>query len=145
MPVQTLSDGTPLTYEWFNSIANAINSLEIAQKDNSNITVGGIEGETDWLVLPGKKQISVRVADKRNQIFRQNIKFDRPFRDDDVYVVAMVTNGIGAQPIAAGVAVSDVNSKGFDCVIQLFDDDEKFEKTKFELRFIAVGHRPAFL
>jgi len=142
MPVQILSDGTPLTYEWFNRVANAINSLEIAQKDNSNITVGGTEGETDWLVLPGKTKINIKVGNKRDKIRKENIKFDKAFRDDDVYVVAMVTSGNGAEMIAAGCSIGTVTARSFDVIIQLFDDEEKFEKTNFELRYIAVGHRP---
>lgn len=144
MPVPILSDGTPLTFEWLNAVANAINTLELNDENNSNISVKQQgSNDEDISFVTGKKEITVGAPGrKRGIVSRNNIKFPTAFRDDDVTVVAMVTSTKNNEkPIAAGVAVGGVTATNFDIVVQLFDDDEKFTKDSFEVRYIAIGKR----
>lgn len=144
MPVPILSDGTPLTFEWLNTVANAINSLEADNKNNSNILVSGYIKDVDVLVVTGTKSISVP-ATKAGSIHKiNNIKFPVAFKDNEVVVVAMVTsipkNGNNS-PKPAGVAVGGITKSNFDAVIQLFDDEAAIKNKSFELKYIAIGKR----
>lgn len=146
MPVPILSDGVPLTYEWLNAVANAINTIEINYEANSNITITGTSSEEkDYKILVGKQAIKLSNANKtRNIYYRENIKFSEPFPDDNVTVVAMVTttNANTNKPQPAGVAVGGITATNFDITVQMFDDSEKFKKEDFEVRYIAIGTRP---
>ena len=92
MPVPILSDGTPLTFEWLNSVANAINALEVDNKNNSNVLVSGYIKDTDVQVVTGKIDVSVSGTKKGVQINRTGIKFPVAFKDNDVVVVATVSH-----------------------------------------------------
>lgn len=149
MPVPILSDGTPLTFEWLNAVANAINTLELNAEENSDIVVD-LKGNTEdsaIKILTGVQKLVVNSAKARGRgsIFRENISYGGSFADaGSVVVVAMVTStNATAKPVAAGVAVGKVTEKNFEATIQMFDDTEDLPKDNFELRFIAVGKKPA--
>ena len=147
MPVSLLSDGTPLTFEWLNSIANAINNLEIQNADDGNFA--GFTGTRDIQVVTGKETVVITGAEsKGSKIIKKDIAFPVAFSDKNVVVVAMVTSTAAKQnnkPIPAGVAVGEITETNFDAAIQLFDDENKFGKVSFELRYIAVGKRQVSL
>lgn len=148
MPVPILSDGTPLTYEWFNAVANAINTLELNAEENSDIVVdlAGNTEDNPIKILTGVKPLVINSTKARGRgyIYRENIKYGGSFADaGSVVVVAMVTaTNATKKPVAAGVAVGKVTEKDFEAVIQMFDDTEDFPTYSFELRFIAVGKKP---
>lgn len=147
MGVSRLSDGTPLTFEWLNSLADAINKLEALNKDDGSFD--GLAGKEDIQVLTGSVSVNITGRDtKGSKVIVKNIKFKNPFSDSKVVVVAMVTSTAAKQnnkPIPAGVAVGEITQNNFDAAIQLFDDEGKFGKTSFELRYVAIGKRQVSL
>jgi hypothetical protein len=147
MGVPNLSDGTPLTYEWLNQVADAINKLDVNSSDYSNVKFSGdIKGD-NILVLTGTENVTVSAKDASGSVIRiNNIKFKTAFADNTVTVIAMVTSNQAKQndkPIAAGVAVGQVTSNNFDAVIQLFADEAKFGKQKLQLKYVAIGKKQA--
>ena len=147
MGVSRLSDGTPLTFEWLNSLADAINNLEALNKDDGSFD--GLAGKENVQVLTGSVPVNITGKDtKGGKIVLKNIKFKNPFSDKNIVVIAMVTSTAAKQnnkPIPAGVAVGEITPNNFDASIQLFDDEGKFGKTSFELRYVAIGKRQVSL
>lgn len=147
MPIQILSDGTPLTFEWLNNVAQTLNTLVEQNKDDSNVKfVGDVNGE-NVMVATGTKDVVVSTtASKGSKVSVPNILFPSAFKDSKVTVIAMVTtNAIGGYttPSPAGVTVSDITSNGFNAVVQLFDEDKKFGTVKFQIKYVAIGKKPA--
>lgn len=147
MGVPNLSDGTPLTYEWLNSLADAINKLDIASSNDSSSLIkfdGDISGN-NILVLTGTEDITVSDKEAKGSVIRKNnIVFKSAFADNNVTVIAMVTSNKEAQndkPIAAGIAVGSITANNFDAVIQLFADEAKFGKKKLQLKYVAIGKK----
>lgn len=145
MGIPNLSDGTPLTFEWLNMVADAINKLDLANNDDSNVKFDGSVKGDDILVVTGSEDINVAGDTIKGSIIRKNnIKFPVAFLNNNVTVIAMVTSNQAAQndkPVAAGVAVGDISANGFDAVIQLFADEAKFGKKKFQLKYVAIGKK----
>jgi hypothetical protein len=145
MGVPNLSDGTPLTYEWLNQVADAINKLDVNSSDYSNVKFdGNVNGsKDDILILTGTEEITISAANAGENVIRiNNIKFKVAFASNNVTVVAMVTSNQALQndnPVAAGVAVGQITSNNFDAVIQLFADKAKFGKKKLQLKYVAIG------
>jgi hypothetical protein len=147
MGVPNLSDGTPLTYEWLNQVADAINKLDVNSSDYSNVKFAGdIKGD-NILVLTGTEDITVSQKDASGSIIRVNgIKFKTAFLDNTVTVVAMVTSSQARQndkPTAAGVMIGQVTANSFDAVIQFFADEARFGKKKLQLKYVAIGKKQA--
>lgn len=140
MPVNPLSDGTPLTFEWLNSVAEAINRLEIQNADDSNVKfVGDVNGQ-DVQIETGTATVN---ATKGVKAIESQVAFKTPFRDNSVTVVAMVTTK-DKKPIAAGIAVGQITSKKFNLVIDLFDDSAAFGKNqKVFVKYVAIGKKQA--
>lgn len=147
MGVSRLSDGTPLTFEWLNSLVDAINNLEALNKDDGSFD--GLAGKENIQVLTGSKTVNITGKDATgSKVIIKDIKFKTPFSDKNVVVIAMVTSTAAKQnnkPIPAGVAVGEITENNFDAAIQLFDDEGKFGKTSFELRYVAIGKRQVSL
>lgn len=143
MPVPILSDGTPLTFEWLNSVANAINALEVDNKNNSNILVSGIKDAGDIQIVTGTQDINLGADQKGVQIRRKDIYFPVAFADAAVTVVAMVTHDVGGntKPNPAAISVDGITDKKFNATIQVFDADNNIKKEKFKVRYIAIGKR----
>jgi ribosomal protein S24E len=143
MPVPILSDGTPLTFEWLNSVANAINALEVDNKNNSNILVSGYVKDVDVQVVTGKIDISISANKKGIQVRRENIKFPVSFKDSEVVVVAMVTHSVtgSTKPNPAAVSVDGITATKFNATVQVFDADNDIKNEKFEVKYIAIGKR----
>jgi hypothetical protein len=147
MGVPNLSDGTPLTYEWLNQVADAINKLDVNSSDYSNVKfTGDIKGD-NILVLTGTEDVTVSQKDASGSTIRiNNIKFKTAFSDNNVTVVAMVTSNQAKQndkPVAAGVMIEKVTSNGFNAVIQFFADEARFGKKKLQLKYVAIGKKQA--
>ena len=146
MSVPNLSDGTPLTFEWLNLVADTINRLDVAKNnDDSNVKfVGDISG-SDVQVLTGSVPIDVTVDKaKAGTITKNNIKFKTAFADKNVTVVAMVTSSAAAQndnPVAAAVSVGQITANNFDAVVQVFADSSAVGKKKLTLKYIAIGKK----
>lgn len=143
MPVPILSDGTPLTFEWLNSVANAINALEVDNKNNSNILVSGYVKDTDIQVVTGQIDISISGGKKGVQVRRENIKFPVTFGSKEVVVVAMVTHNpsTSTKPNPAAISVDGISETKFNATIQVFDADNDIKNEKFEVKYIAIGKR----
>lgn len=144
MPVPILSDGTPLTFEWLNSVASAINSLEIDNKNNSNVLVSGYIKDTDVQVVTGKVEVTVSGTKKGVQINKTGIKFPVAFKDADVVVVATVSHNPSAantKPNPAAISIGGITKNKFDAHIQVFDADNNIKNEKFEIKYIAIGKR----
>ena len=147
MGVSRLSDGTPLTFEWLNSLADAINKLEALNSDDGSFD--GLAGKKDIQVLTGSVPVVITGKDATgSKIIKKNIQFKNAFSDKKVVVIAMVTSTAAKQqnkPIPAGVAVGEITETSFDAAIQLFDDEGKFGKVSFDLRYVAIGKRQVSL
>lgn len=144
MPVPILSDGTPLTFEWLNTVANAINTLEIDNKDNSNVLVSGFVKDLNVLVVTGTQNINVPGNKKGVQIRVPNIKFPVAFKDAEVVVVATVSHtpkNADTKPNPAAISIGGITRSKFDAHIQVFDSDNNIKNEKFEVRYIAIGKR----
>lgn len=144
MGVPNLSDGYPLTYEWLNQVADAINKLDASNQDDSNVKFAGYVSGDDILVVTGSVDISVGANATRSVIRQNNIAFPVSFADNKVTVIAMVTSIAAkqdAEPVAAGVAIGEVTSTNFDAIIQLFADGARFGKKKLQLRYVAIGKK----
>jgi hypothetical protein len=145
--VSPLSDGTPLTYEWLNSLANAINKVALENEDDSNVKfVGDISGE-DILIITGS--VIIDSGSKKNtgsKILQNNIKFPQAFADSNVSIFATITsNGVKQHDnaVPAAVSVGEITASNFDAVIQLFDGSGKFGKSTLELKYVAIGKKQA--
>jgi hypothetical protein len=146
--VSPLSDGTPLTYEWLNSLANAINKVALENEDDSNVKFVGVGNNgQDVQVILGS--VTIESGSKKNtgsKILQNNIKFPVAFDNDDVSVFATITS-VGAKQqdnaVPAAVSVGQITFSNFDAVIQLFDGSGKFGKSTLELKYIAVGKKQA--
>lgn len=146
MPVPILSDGTPLTFEWLNSVANAINALEVDNKNNSNILVSNRDiKDSNVQIVTGTESISVPGNKKGVQIRKENIKFPVSFggTDSSVIVVAMVTHSVSGsvKPNPAAISVDGITKNKFNATIQVFDADNNIKNEKFEVKYIAIGTR----
>lgn len=143
MPVPILSDGTPLTFEWLNTVANAINALEVDNKNNSNILVSGYTKDVDVQVVTGKFDINISATKKGVQVRRENVKFPVAFKDSEVIVVAMVTHSVSGstKPNPAAISVDGITQSKFNATIQVFDADNNIKNEKFEVKYIAIGKR----
>lgn len=143
MPVPILSDGTPLTFEWLNSVANAINALEVDNKNNSNVLVSGYIKDDNVQVVTGRFEVNVSSTKKGVQLRRENIKFPVTFKDSEVVVVAMVTHSVSTstKPNPAAISVDGIAKDKFNVTIQVFDADNNIKNEKFEVKYIAIGKR----
>lgn len=147
--INLLTDGTPLTFEWLNSLADAINQLSAQNADDSNVQfIGDVEGQ-DVLVVTGTQTVNIqKESAKGSQITVNNIQFKNAFKDSNVVVVAMVTSkaSTGATPPKpAGITVTEITSTNFNAVVQLFDEQQKFGKIKFDIKYVAIGKKPTTL
>jgi hypothetical protein len=143
--IPTLSDGTPLTFEWLNLVAQTVNRLDASNNDDSNVKFDGdIKGD-DILVVTGTVPVVVSAKEATGPVIKKpNIKFPVTFANANVTVIAMVTSTAAKQndkPIAAGVAVGQITANNFDAVIQLFADEADFGKKKFQLKYVAIGKK----
>lgn len=147
MGVPNLSDGVPLTYEWLNQIADAINKLEVQNSDDSNVKfVGKITGQ-DIQVLTGEERIEVTGTQKAGASYKiNNIEFSVPFLEAPT-VIAMVQSSTKTKDdigFAAGVVVGNITNINFDAVVQLFNDSSNLTNKKFYIKYIAIGKKQVF-
>lgn len=141
MGVSNLSDGTPLTYEWLNQLADAINKLEVQNSDDSNVKfVGLVEGD-DVQVETG--EVSFKFGDEI-QIQKPNITFKYAFAEPPAVFASVYKKNINfdlAYPAAIGI--SNITATNFDAVVQTF----KVGKTILKkgdtgyIRYVAIGKK----
>lgn len=145
--VAPLSDGTPITYEWLNSLANAINKVVLENEDDSNVKfvgVGDAGGENVQVVLGS---VTIESGSKKtagSKILQNNIEFPVSFADSNVTVLATITSNGAKQhdnAVPAAVSVGEITSATFDAAIQLFDGSGKFGKGTLELKYVAIGKK----
>jgi hypothetical protein len=137
MGVPNLSDGNPLSYEWLNQVADAINKLEVQNSDDSNVKFVGLISGQDVQVLTGSKKVNITADGVQFQV--PNIKFDTPFV---VAIVQTTTSNDDAFPAAVGI--SNITATEFDAVVQTFTTGKKVLGKKgksFNIRYIAVGKK----
>jgi hypothetical protein len=144
--VQKLSSSQPLTYEWLNSLADAINKVTLTNEDDSNVKFDGLVLGEDVLVVTGEEQIEYNAKSAGSTKIQKNISFNTSFLDNNIVVVATITAVEYQQtdtPIPAAVAVGEINKTSFDAAIKFFNDSGKFTKGKLVLRYVAIGKRAA--
>jgi hypothetical protein len=140
--VAPLSDGTPLTYEWLNSLANAINKVVLENEDDSNVKFAGDIAGEDVLIVTGTEKIESGSKNFGGSKVTKNITFTPTFAEGPVTVIAMVTSDKrDDNPVPAAVSVGTVTSTTFDAVIQLFDGSGKFAKNTLTLKYVAIGKK----
>jgi hypothetical protein len=145
MPVPQLSDGTPITYDWFNAVSKSISDIEAKLKADETFVLFG-ESSADSAnvqVVTASQAINVKGAAAQKSLYEFTVNFPKKFIDNKVVVVAMVTTTPDANKKIkpAGVAVGNITSTSFKAVIQLFEDEAKLGTIKLELRYIAIGKR----
>lgn len=150
--VQKLSSSQPLTYEWLNSLADAINKVTLSNEDDSNVKFVGdtsstssISGE-DILVQTGSITLDYNAKQAGSTKVQKNITFPASFLNKEVVVLAMITSVAKEQndnPIPAAVAVGEITENSFDAVVKFFNDSGKFAKGALQLRYVAIGKRAA--
>lgn len=145
MSVPNLSDGTPLTYEWLNQLADTVNVLYAKEEAEPDILfVGDVTGKEIQVVTGSVKINAAGKNISGSKISSNNIKFKKAFADKKTIVIAMVTSTAAKQnnaPIPAGVAVGEITETGFDAIIQLFNEEKTLGKVSFELKYVAIGKR----
>ena len=143
MGVPNLSDGVPLTYEWLNQVADAINKIEIQNSDDSNVKfVGKINGQ-DIQVLTGSHSVDVPSSQAKGTAYKiSDIKFEKPFAEKP-WVVATVYSTTDNTALAAGISLANATEINFDATVQMFSDAGNLKTKKFQIRYIAVGKKQA--
>lgn len=142
MGVPNLSDGNPLSYEWLNQVADAINKLEVQNSDDSNVKFVGLIKGQDVQVLTGSKKVNITADGVQFPV--PNIKFDTPFESAPFVLASIYTTQGEDLSFPAAVGISDITSTEFDAIVQVFASGKKVLGKKgkfFFIRYVAIGKK----
>lgn len=142
MGVPNLSDGNPLSYEWLNQVADAINKLEVQNSDDSNVKFVGLIKGQDVQVLTGSKKVNINADGVQFPV--PNIKFDTPFESAPFVIATVYTTAKNDASYPAAVGISNITATEFDAVVQTFKAGKLVlgQKGKsFFIRYVAIGKK----
>jgi hypothetical protein len=149
--VAKLSEKQPLTFEWLNSLVDAINQVDSRAKNAQGsidavrkIVFAGdaISSAGTIKVIADQHQIAAAGKSAGKNSVSASVTFPSKFKDSSVVVVAtadfITANNV---PYRASVSVGAVTEKGFKCRVTIVDDDEEFNKKSqaIVINYIAVG------
>jgi hypothetical protein len=149
--VAKLSEKQPLTFEWLNSLVDAINRVDVkAGKAQGSIDAvrkiifsgDAINSAGTIRVIADQHQIASAGKSAGKNSVSANVTFPNKFKDNSVIVVAtadfLTANNV---PYRASVAVGAVTASGFKCRVTIVDDDAEFNKKSqaIVINYIAVG------
>jgi hypothetical protein len=148
MSVNRLTDGMPLTTEWLNSLADAINNLS-----SSVETLGEPQKEIAFNGTPiGNSAVQVLVgtwtgvASAGAKTVEGTIKFSTSFKDNNVSIVGNTTFASAGErkprPFKSALSFADISSTGCEFTISLVEDDMDFNAGKVTtINYIAIGKK----
>lgn len=145
-----LTDGTPLSFEWLNSLVDEINSLA----PNSTSTSGGGASEIirffGSAATTNKHAIVIeKITDTMQPIgLELDVTFPAPFADNKVVVVPTIeslsiTGARQGKPIRVGCSIGAVTATGFKLSVfneEVVDTTSTFPVT---IHYIAIGNSTA--
>jgi hypothetical protein len=149
--VAKLSEKQPLTFEWLNSLVDAINKADASANAAQGridavrkiIFSGDAIGSAGTIkVIADQHQIAAAGKSAGKNSVSANVTFPNKFKDNSVVVVAtadfLTANNV---PYRASVSVGAVTASGFKCRVTIVDDDEEFNKKSqsIVINYIAVG------
>jgi hypothetical protein len=156
--VAKLSEKQPLTFEWLNSLVDAINKAD-SRASNAIGKASAAQGSIDAVrkiifsgdainsagtirVIADQHQIAAAGKSAGKNSVVATVAFPSKFKDNSVVVVAtadfLTKNDI---PYRASVSVGAVTANGFKCRVTIVDDSEDFDKKSqaIVINYIAVG------
>ena len=151
--VAKLSDKQPITFEWLNSLVDAINDLKGDITDVSE-SIRPIVFAGDAIASNNNSKVKVvadqhQIASAGGANGKDNIvttvTFPSNFKDNSVVVVATADFLTSDKvPYRASVSVGSVTDKQFSCRVSIVDDKINFNKktAAIVINYIAIGNAP---
>jgi hypothetical protein len=144
-----LTDGTPLSFEWLNSLVDEINSLAPA----STSTSGGASEIIRFFGSAATTNKHAIVIDKFTGTMQPiglelDVVFPAPFADNKVIVVPTIeslsiTGARQGKPIRVGCSIGAVTATGFK--LSVFNEETVDTTSTFPVtvHYIAIGNSTA--
>jgi len=138
--INTISDGSPITYELINTMIQEINKIkELPEDSNQNIVVRGpglANNNNTAKIIAGREKITLGANDLA---LNKNIKFvNNGFSSDNPIVTASMVDADDEGGVQlANITITEVNKSNFTVKIKLLKARKK--AVNFTVNYIAVG------